>query len=123
MTITYRIECLPEDAQIEGNCSAVDPETDKQTAQWIRDQLERGNEWAWCMVRVTAVLVSDDLELTGYAYLGCCSYQSDHDFMSGGYYDDMKKEAFADLITSLKYLASKGAAAQRALDDLENDHD
>lgn len=42
----------PEDMQIEGNASAVDPETDAETNTWIRNQLDRGNEWAWCCVHV-----------------------------------------------------------------------
>lgn len=30
LEITYAVECLPEEERIEGNCSAVDPETDQQ---------------------------------------------------------------------------------------------
>lgn len=84
--IAITIACLPEDLEIEGNASAVDEVTDKRTEQWIRDQLENGNPWAWCtvMVRVTYRGV-----ITHEEYLGACSYEGEEAFRAGGYFDDM----------------------------------
>lgn len=106
--VTFTIECEHEEEPIEGNASAIDPETDAETCKWIRDQLDRGNEWAWCSVKVTAKLktASTLVELEGADYLGCCSYKSEEDFRQpGGYFDDMKHEALADLQRQIDELA------------------
>lgn len=106
LEITYAVECLPEEERIEGNCSAVDPETDQQTADWIRDQLNNGNEWAWCCIKVTASI--DGIDVVGTDYLGCCSYKSESDFCRpGGYYDDMKEVAKRDMLEKLKELKAQ----------------
>lgn len=99
MQIKYKIECLPEDIQIEGNASAIDPETDLKNEQWIYSQLESGNEWAWCTVKVTAFI--DGIELEGTDYLGGCSYLSQEDFERGGYLADMQNSAKSDLLNQI----------------------
>jgi hypothetical protein len=92
--VEFEIECVPEDLPIQGNASAIDDETDAQLERDLREQLERGNEWAWCLVRVTARWA----EYEGYDYLGGCSYASKEQFMHPkGYYPDMKARALADL--------------------------
>lgn len=98
--VEFTLSCEPEHIPIEGNCSAIDEETDKANEQMIREQLENGNEWAWCSVKVTARYKG----VEGVDYLGGCSYKSKEDFMKDGYYLDMKKVAFADLIESLNSL-------------------
>lgn len=85
--VVIELFCEPEEISIEGNALASgDDEQDREAEQWIRDQLDRGNDWAWCTahVRVTYkdILVADE-------YLGGCSYESANDFKKGGYYDDM----------------------------------
>jgi len=37
--------------------------------------------------------------------LGACSYKDEEDFKKGGYYEDMKKQAYNDLINQIKALA------------------
>ena len=92
------VECLPEDMQIEGNCSAIDPETDRATEEHIRAELENGNEWAWCCVKVT--LKYGGFE--GTDYLGGCSYKSKADFIeSDGYFADMVSQAFDELVAQI----------------------
>jgi len=92
--VEFSLECHPEDIPIEGNASAIDEETDAETEGWIRDQLEAGNEWAWCRVRVVARW--DGFE--GDDWLGGCSYRSEADFRQpGGYFDDMKAIALDQL--------------------------
>lgn len=97
--VEFSLEIHPEDIPIEGNCSAIDDETDASTERWIREQLERGNEWAWCTVVVKA-------QWNGFEAsdaLGACSYSSEKDFVQpGGYFDDMKANALAQLNDSLR---------------------
>ncbi len=95
--VEYTTEALPEDAQIEGNASAIDEETDERTNRYIYEQLEAGNEWAWCTVKVTAAYG----EMHGTAYLGCCSYKSQDDFEKDAYYVDIKSEALDDLFQEI----------------------
>lgn len=35
-----------------GNCSSIDPVTDKAQEDRIRQELADGNDWAWCVVSV-----------------------------------------------------------------------
>ena len=91
--ITYDVECLDEDIPIRGNCSAVDEEVDKETENWIQEQIEAGNEWAWCCVRVTASVEFDGKKFVGNDFLGACSYKSKQDFIECGYFEDMKQQA------------------------------
>ena len=98
--VNFTIECLAEDIPVEGNCSAIDEETDKANEEMIYEQLDSGNEWAWCCVKVTAEYKG----IEGADYLGGCSYKNEDDFKKDGYYEDMKKAAFADLINTLNDL-------------------
>lgn len=66
---------------------------DKETVKSIRKQLDKGNYWAWCSVVVS-------VEINGLATetnLGGCSYKSEADFKSGGYYADMLIECLSEL--------------------------
>jgi hypothetical protein len=106
---TIKLECFPEDCQVKGNASCIDPETDKANEDWIINQLESGNDWAWCTTKVTASYAG----LDGVDYLGCCSYHSEKDFRTpGGYYDDMVDCALQDLASQLEM-------AQSAMRELE----
>lgn len=101
--VEFSIECLPEDAPIKGNCSAIDPETDARTEAWIKRELESGNQWAWCTVRVVGTyegLEADD-------YLGGCSYADEADFKNGGYYDDMRQTVLDALNENLERLEAR----------------
>jgi hypothetical protein len=91
--VEFIIEHEPEDEPIDGNASAIDDETDRKVVKWIRDQLRRGNSWAWCKVKVSAAWNG----FIGSDYLGCCSYKSEKDFKQGGYFADMRVEALAAL--------------------------
>lgn len=98
--VEFTLTCEPEDMDFVGNCSAVDPKTDKKNEDWIRQQLEDGNEWAWCCVKMTAKYKSFE----GVDYLGGCSYKSEEDFKKDGYYKDMKQQAYSDLMNQLNTL-------------------
>lgn len=93
------VECLPEDLQIKGNASAIDDETDAQVEREILEQLDSGNEWAWCTIKVS-------LKWKGYEgtdYLGACSYKSKKDFIEANdYFPDMVAIAFNDLVDNIE---------------------
>ena len=91
--VEFTLECEPEHIPYVGNCSALDHNTDREQEEWIAGQLDGGNEWAWCIAKVTAKWRDFD----GVDYLGGCSYLSEEDFRKGGYFDDMKDEALTDL--------------------------
>lgn len=99
--VEFSVECYPEDITIEGNASAIDDETDEKVIQWIKSELESGNEWAWCRVEVRAVWEG----IEGVDHLGGCSYRSRENFMEpNGYYDDMKAVALGELNREVKRL-------------------
>ena len=93
------IEALPEHASIDGNCSALD----EDAARWIRQELNNGNEWAWCVAKVTVSYQ----EAEASTYLGCCSYRSKQGFMDSGYYVDMLQEAIEELASKLLQVATR----------------
>jgi hypothetical protein len=102
--VIFTLEHFPEEQAIEGNCSAIDPVTDRETERWIYGELERGNQWAWCVVKVTASWGS----FHGIDYLGCCSYRSEEEFRKpGDYFDDMKAAALADLNATIERTANQ----------------
>ncbi len=102
--VDFTIECLPEQTQIEGNAIASgDEDLDNETNASIRAQLDRGNEWAWCCVRVIGRW--EDLEAD--TYLGCCSYRSRKDFESEQYCADMKDEVLDQLNAQIVNLVTK----------------
>ena len=69
--VSFRIECSPEEIGIEGNYMASgDDAADKAVEDDILRQLEEGNEWAWCCVRVVAEWEG----MEGHDFLGCCSF-------------------------------------------------
>jgi hypothetical protein len=99
--VEFTIECMPEDLQVKGNASAIDDETDREIEQYIYDELNNGNEWAWCCITISAHYKGQ----IGSASLGGCSYKNKTDFKeNSGYYEDMKQSAFDDLISSLERL-------------------
>lgn len=93
------VECLPEDLQIKGNASAIDDETDAQVEREILEQLDSGNEWAWCCIKVTLKWKGFE----GTDYLGACSYKSKKDFIeSNDYFPDMVSRAFDELVAKIE---------------------
>lgn len=83
----------------------VTPEEDldPRAARWVRKQLDSGNDWAWCVVKVTASYKGFE----GTDYLGASSYKSEKDFKRGGYYEDMQQRALESLISDTRYTAEQ----------------
>ena len=80
----------PEDLAVEDYFNTENAELDNQLAQKIIDDLESGNMYAWFCARVTVSY----LHMSESEYLGCCSYDSEKDFIAdSGYYMDMAEEA------------------------------
>jgi hypothetical protein len=76
---------------------------DETCVAWIRDQLERGNEWAWCTIKITAAYGG----LETHDYLGACSYESEASFVQNGdYYEDMVTTALKELATDLEKIGN-----------------
>jgi len=96
--IEYTVSAEPEDAEVRGNAMASgDDDVDRHCEDAIIADFDGGNVWAWCCVKVTACI--DGIE--GTDYLGCCSYKDEDDFRKGGYFEDMKLCAAADLRAKL----------------------
>lgn len=99
--VEFSIECLEEHIPIRGNCVASGNDAeDKEIEDNLIEQLNNGNEWAWCTVKVSASYKGQE----GTDYLGGCSYLSEKDFKEDGYYEDMKQTAFNELIQNLESL-------------------
>ena len=117
--VIFSVECEPEECQIEGNASDIDEETDRETETWIREELEAGNEWAWCSVKVSATVRSRGFEFQGAAYLACCSYRGIDDFCTpDGYYPDMCQEALGELDEQIQSFLS-GLTSETLIRELE----
>lgn len=64
----------------------------------VREMRQHNRRWGWCQVTVMVKLKKGPQDLEGNAYLGECSYKSRQDFIDhSGYYEDMVKDALADL--------------------------
>lgn len=98
-----RIECLPDDTPIRGHAMASgDDAIDRRAEDDILANLPF-NEWAWCLVKVTAI---GPAGVIGTDYLGACSYANESDFRQpGGYFDDMVDRAREDLRRQLMAVA------------------
>jgi hypothetical protein len=101
--VEFTTEAEREEIPIRGNALVSgNEEEDKEVEEDIIERLDNGDIWAWCSVRVSAKFKGRE----GTDYLGCCSYKDKADFVkNSGYYEDMKRSAYDDLINSLKELA------------------
>ena len=66
--VEFIVEIGPEEVPVRGNVVASgDVDYDREMENEVLADLEAGNDWAWCMVKVTAMV--DGIE--GSDYLGC----------------------------------------------------
>lgn len=109
--VTFCVECEEETIPVRGNFASGDDAQDREDEEQIIRDLESGNEWAWCCVHV----IAEWRGFEGHAYLGGCSYESKADFCRPGwYFDDMKGEAFSDLLGVLQDTAKRLGCEERA---------
>lgn len=101
--IVLRVE--PDSEPVRGNALASgDDALDREVEDQIIARLDGGDVWAWAFVTVEARYAG----LVGKDHLGACSYNDEKDFRTpGGYFDDMKAEALADLQRQIDELAPK----------------
>lgn len=90
--VTFSIRIESEDMSVRG-----------RFATEIIDRLNRGDEWAWCVVIVTATW--NDFSATDA--LGGCCYENEADFKRDGYYADMCDQALAALNAEIVAIAKK----------------
>ncbi len=105
--ITYTIECEPEQESVVGNAMASgDAAEDDAAERAILAELDAGNRWAWCCVRVIATL--DGTRLFGASgWLVGCSYASERSFREpGGYFDGLCVEARDALIAEINAIGA-----------------
>ena len=68
---------------------------------WIRDQIARGNRWAWCQVEVRV----DFKGLSSTQYLGACSYESEEAFRRCDYFEQLVSDGVEEIAKALETLA------------------
>ncbi len=93
---SFNLETIPEDMH-PSECFDVEfkDEVDRivKEAEW--------NIWAWCVVKVTASW--NGIEASDY--LGACSYDSEDEFKSAEYYQDMKNQVVEQIATTARIVA------------------
>lgn len=85
-----------DDLDIEGNVLASgDDEADRNAEEWVRNEVERGNVWAWACVIVTAKWAGFE----GWDTLGGVSCKKAEDFDQFG---DLVSNAVKHLIEGIR---------------------
>lgn len=108
--VEFTIQPEQEDTPVHGNAVVSgDKDKDREVENRILKQLESGDLWAWCTVKVTARYKGFE----GHDYLGCCSYKDEADFRRGGYFEGMKQAAYDDLIHNLDDAIHQGERAEQ----------
>jgi hypothetical protein len=108
--VKFTLEVEPEYESVRGNLICTgDEKEDRRFEDEIIAQLNRGDIWAWCIIRVTATYtLPDGTTVSGSDSLGCCSFRDEQDFKTTGYYDDMKREALAYLESNIEAQIKRG---------------
>ena len=114
--VTYTVTVESEDQPVEGNASAWGTDEDATYAAEIHARLDRGDVWAWCVVKVTASVDVNGQTVTGSVACGGCCYADAADFMTpGGLYTDLCTEALADLRVNLETMRDAGPRSAEIL--------
>jgi hypothetical protein len=98
--VEFSVEADQDDMNVRGNAIfSGDAEEDKKVEDEIIHRLKHGDVWAWCWVHVIAKYGG----FQGDAYLGGCSYKDEKEFKRpGGYYEQMKEEAYDNLLARMR---------------------
>lgn len=110
----------PEDDSPERAFSFKETGVDHgRLVEWIHEELDRGNQAAWCFAVVTASVefIANERDLseggrivTGRATLGGCSYPSETRLWADNL-DDLEHEAKAELFDQIRASASRAPKA------------
>src|SRR3990170_8981247 len=96
--VEFEVTHEQDDAPVRGNAQATDDDAaDKQVEDEILENLERGNAWAWCTVRVKAKWH----EFEGLDVLGCVSVAKEEDLEEVIEEHGMKANALENLNDSI----------------------
>jgi hypothetical protein len=92
--VSFELHWEQDDTTVRGNAVASgDNAEDRACEDEIIRRLDRGDVWAWALVKVTARWGN----FVGIDYLGACSYESEDEFKADAYYTDMKQRALFEL--------------------------
>jgi hypothetical protein len=92
--VKFTIRAEMDETPVRGNALASgDDAEDRKQEDEIIGRLDAGDVWAWANVTVVARWRS----FQGSDNLGACSYASEEDFKTDGYFEDMCNTALADL--------------------------
>lgn len=115
MTIEYNWKVEPEDMPVRGNVSfSGSPERDRKFEDEILERLDRGDEVAWCISMVEALIRYKGYTFRGSDALGGCSYKSEKQLRRDTEVD-LQKCAKLDLIRELRDAVKRGEAARELL--------
>lgn len=95
--VSFSIKTHYEECPVLGHFSDNRIESGDNIEKRILARLESGDSWAWNTVEV----VAEFEDCKGSDFLGCCSYENEADFREGGYFEDMKQEAYRELILNV----------------------
>lgn len=86
------------EAEPEEDSPGTQASMDEECVKYIKDQIRRGNPFAWFTAKVTVKWGT----YCHHEYLGGCSYKSEEDFVkNSGYYEDMVTTALEELNATL----------------------
>ena len=94
--VSFSIETHWEDVPVLDHFSDG-LELGKDLEKRVLDRIDSGDSWAWCTVEV----IGNFEGCKGSEFLGCCSYLDENDFKEGGYWEDMKQEAYRELVLNV----------------------
>lgn len=100
--VEFSLTVEEEDSPVRGNVLASGNEAlDRAAENEVFERLKRGDIWAWASVCITAEWKG----ITADAWIGGCNYKDEIAFKAeGGYYGDMKVDAYDRLIEKLQAL-------------------
>lgn len=119
MEIKFWVDHEEDDAPVRGNAMVSGDEVaDRTLENAILMRLRYGDLWAWARVTVCASIEIDGQIFVGKDHLSGCSYRDEVEFKADGYFEQMKREAVADLCTELKVAIARGKSAEFALAEI-----
>jgi hypothetical protein len=92
MNISLSIEIIPEE-ELSSPEDHVSFEDNPDFAKTVHKYIKEYGIWGWCFVIVRASFGI----FQGKSCLGSCCYKDEEDFKKGGYYEQLRDEAIADL--------------------------
>lgn len=103
--VRFSVRYHPEDIPVRGNVSAWSEEEDRKAENEVLARLDNGDIFAWFWVEVRAEWNG----IEGRSSLGGCNYESREDFESSETLEELKAEAYEELIGEIErlYLALK----------------